>query len=57
MNDETDRLLLMTGQIAAQAKLAYLVVMMAGSGLKSTQRRKGYIQCKQIVICIDRGDF
>ncbi len=38
------RLLLITGQVAAQAKFIYLVVMISGSGLASAQgRRRLYI--------------
>jgi hypothetical protein len=39
--------------IQAQAKLAYLVVMMAVSGLKSTQRNRLHSANK--LPCIDKG--
>jgi hypothetical protein len=44
------RLLLMTDQIAAKAKLAYRVANMAGSGLQSAQTKRLKHECKQTAI-------
>jgi hypothetical protein len=42
--------------IAAKEKLAYLVVMMAGSGLKYANEEKGYVvQTNCHALCINRG--
>ncbi len=42
--------------IAAKEKLAYLVVMMAESGLKYANEEKGYVvQTNCHALCINRG--